>query len=70
MNTPSAGNSGTAGPGWLLALFVHMEILSVYEACTKFPIGGMYATLAQALLQSKIHLLRLQQSSLTAATTQ
>ena len=27
-----------------------MGILSVYEACTKFPIGGMYATLAQALL--------------------
>lgn len=42
----------------------------MFEACTKFPIGGMYATLAQALLQNEIHFLRLQQSSLTAATMQ
>lgn len=44
-----AGKSGTVGPGWLLALSMDMEIICVYEACTKFPIGGMYATLAQAL---------------------
>lgn len=35
---------------WLVISSVEVEILSVYEACTKFPIGGMYATLAQALL--------------------
>lgn len=40
---------------WLLissVCLVDMEILGAYEACTKFPIGGMYVTLAQALLQS------------------
>lgn len=42
-----ARDSGTSGPGWVLALSAHMELLSVYEACTKFPTGGMYATLAQ-----------------------
>lgn len=30
-----------------LALSADIDILSVYEACTKFPTGGMYATLAQ-----------------------
>lgn len=58
---------GTLGQ---LALSVVLEILCVYEACKKFPKGGMYATLPQALLQSWIHFLRLQQSSLTAATIQ
>lgn len=44
-------SAGTISPG----LSVHVEILSVNKACTKFPTGGMYATLAQALLQSKNH---------------
>lgn len=57
-------SAGTISPG----LSVHVEILSVNKAWTKFPTGGMYANLAQALLQSKNHFVRLQQSSLTADT--
>lgn len=38
------------GPLGQLALAGYeLCLLSVYEACTKFPIGGMYATVAQAL---------------------
>lgn len=47
----STGYSGAVNPGWLLALSVDAAISSVCvcESCTKFPIGGMYAILAQAL---------------------
>lgn len=38
------------GPLGQLALAGYeLCLLSVYETCTKFPIGGMYATVAQAL---------------------
>ncbi len=36
-------------PWLVISSAVDREILRVYEACIKFPIGGMYATLAQAL---------------------
>lgn len=44
-------SAGTVSPGCLF-MWRHP---SVNKACTKFPTGGMYANLAQALLQSKNH---------------
>lgn len=39
----------------IIAIFFnYMEIVSEYEACTKFPIGGMFAALAQALHRVKL----------------
>lgn len=35
-----------------------VDVVCVREACTKFPTGGMYATLAHVLLQSKINFLK------------
>lgn len=56
MGTPSDFGTDTLTPfkqgilGQFLALAFALEILCVHEACKKFPIGGMYATLPQTLL--------------------